>query len=189
MAAGASPAEDSIVTLNDSASIKTTKWYSGPPFAWSPADGSRAFSECTSGETRKSRDEVLMGQLTNVIQVGSPAQGRRFTFWKAPQLGCVPIQYRTEVRKSREEPYALESEGRLVRLSIAEPEPVLLDAGANYTELSPSLFELRGILHLGLTESARAASAAAPGPGTGRSAGADCRPPPDASGRCGRSRE
>ena len=89
-----------------------------------------------AGETLASEGATLLGQKVAVVKLGPP-HGPRITAWRAPNLGCTDLQYRSEDARP-DGSYKLVTEDRAVSLRLVEPDPALFDEGRDYAELRPS---------------------------------------------------
>jgi hypothetical protein len=94
------------------------------------------------------RFDHLRGQDVAVIQ--NAAEGYVVTRWMAPALACRDLYYRIEA-PGPDGKMALQSETRLDKLVIGEPDPDLFEIGASYTEMKPSAASARLYEQMGVT--------------------------------------
>lgn len=100
-------------------------------------------SNCVFGEgdTLLKAHDIVLGHPVVVIRHDSVGN-IRVTSWKAPDLGCVQLQYRVE-KKEMDGSYQLMSQEKAVSLQLTEPNPQLFDTGQFYTEMRPSDMSLK----------------------------------------------
>jgi hypothetical protein len=90
--------------------------------------------------------ETILGQPAVVIR--EPARpflqggrtipaGRVTTSWRAPALACEELQFKTETTQP-DGSLKLKTASKAIRLELRDPDPELMDPGANYVERSPS---------------------------------------------------
>jgi hypothetical protein len=105
-----------------------------------------------AGQARVGEDTVA-GQEVVVVErelpTGEGQPKRKETDWRAPALGCQTLTYKVEDQQA-DGSWWLRTEGRVVSLTLEEPDPKLFDDGADYTEAKPSevqrkLLEIQGI--------------------------------------------
>jgi hypothetical protein len=143
------------VTVVDAFKMKTT-WRPIPARAledWN-ARRLRGTPDCVqvAGQARVGEDTVA-GQEVVVVErelpTGEGQPKRKETDWRAPALGCQTLTYKVEDQQA-DGSWWLRTEGRVVSLTLEEPDPKLFDDGADYTEAKPSevqrkLLEIQGI--------------------------------------------
>jgi hypothetical protein len=86
-----------------------------------------------AGDTLVGYGQVLSHPVAIVQRTAADVQ----TWWRAPDLGCVTLQYRVQ-RKQADGSLSVTAEGRAKSLRLEEPDPRLFDQGEAYTELKPS---------------------------------------------------
>lgn len=101
------------------------------------------------GETLLKEEDAVLGHPVTVVRFGS-VNSIRVTAWRAPDLGCIQLQYRVEQQES-DGSYKLMSQQKAVSLQLTAPDPRLFADGQGYTELTPSELTLKGRLLLGYT--------------------------------------
>ena len=150
--------DGSRIDLYDVIKSKTSWPPSQHQAAWLKSKLLHAPQNCVwVGETLAAEGVALLGQKVVVVKMGPP-HGPLITDWRAPDLGCVGLQYHVEDPQP-DGSNKLVTEDRAVSLQLVEPGPALFDEGRDYEELRPSALLSRMHAWSGVTSQSEDAQA------------------------------
>ncbi len=79
----------------------------------------------------------LLGHKVAIVGWPHQTGAQRVIQWQAPDLGCQSLLDRVQEQQS-DGSWKLDAETRTTSLILGQPDPKYFDAGAGYTEMSPS---------------------------------------------------
>ena len=91
--------------------------------------------DCLSPGDKLLGRTTLFGQLVDVVKTWDRGSGGKE--WLAPALGCKEFQWQNATIQSDGSP-RIDLDGKLVSLTLGEPNARLFDLGASYAEIRPS---------------------------------------------------